>query len=421
LKALDQHSPSESPNVTNSQSGFLHKVAVTLGTRGIGLVLMFASSVITSRYLRPEGRGVYAVLTVISGIAIQFGNFGLHAANTFFLGQNRSLRGKIVTNSAWISGIAGLILICLLIPLQSQLWNPGAYPSWVYYAAIANIPFGLFYLFAMNIRLGLGQVGSFNATELFVNVAGFVAVFICLVGFGLGPGSLIAYSTLFNAAASVWLFINLRIDGSNRFDFPLFSSMCGYGSKAYIAAMLSFLVLRLDMLMVSRMAGTGAAGIYSIAVQIADVLYLLPVSIGTVLFPQISAMTSGVWPFTKRTARVTALLMGVSCLTVWFIGPAFIQAAYGAEYRQSAAALRWLLPGIWVLGVNTIYMNYFAGTGMPLIVVISPAIALLVNLGLNIVLIPRMGVSGASFASTIAYFIMLICSGTYLFFHRKSA
>jgi O-antigen/teichoic acid export membrane protein len=420
MKALDQQVSLEYSKVTNSQSGFLHNVALTLGTRGFLLVLMFASSVITARYLGPEGRGVYAVLTVISGIAIQFGNFGLHSANTYFLGQHPAFRDRIVSNSAWLSGVVGLVLCGLLILLQPQLWNAPAYSHWIYYVAIANVPFGLFYLLALNIRLGLGQVRSFNATELVVNAAGFVAVFILLVVFGLGPGSLIVYSSLFNATACVWLFLKLRTGRTGAFDFPLFSTMFRYGLKAYVAAMLAFLVLRFDMLMVNRMAGTSAAGIYSMAVQIGDVMYLLPVSIGTVMFPQISAMTTGQWKFTKRTALVTALLMGLSCLSVWFIGPAFIAAAYGVEFRESAVALRWLLPGIWALGVNTIYMNYFAGIGMPLITVISPAIALLVNLSLNLVLIPRMGASGASLASTIAYFIMLVCSGAYLISFRKS-
>src|SRR5688572_12707331 len=78
---------------------FLAKVAGTLGTRGLLLLLALTSSVITSRYLGAHGRGVYAVLIAVSSLGVQLGNFGLHAANTFFLGQDRSLRGQIVSNS----------------------------------------------------------------------------------------------------------------------------------------------------------------------------------------------------------------------------------------------------------------------------------------------------------------------------------
>src|ERR1051326_631601 len=115
----------EAPQSVTQWRGFLGKVAATLGTRGILLVLTFVSSLISSRYLGPEGRGVYAVLTVISGIGIQLGNLGLHAANTYFLGRDRALRGQIVANSAWISGAVGLVLIAVLIPLRPLLWQPG--------------------------------------------------------------------------------------------------------------------------------------------------------------------------------------------------------------------------------------------------------------------------------------------------------
>jgi O-antigen/teichoic acid export membrane protein len=418
MSSLGAPTPEVSHQV-NLWPGFLSKVAGTLGARGILLFLTFLSSVISARYLGPEGRGVYAVLTVISGVAIQLGNFGLHAANTFFLGRDRSLRNQIVSNSAWISGTIGLGLIVILIPMRPWLWDSAIYSRWVYYAAIASIPFGLFYLLAQNIRLGMGQIASFNATDILFTAAGFLAVIVCLVVLRFSAGSLIVYATVFNAAAAVWLFAKLRDPNTNAFDAQLFFKMFRYGLKAYVAALFAFLMLRFDLLMVSRILGTRAAGIYSIAVQIADVLYLLPISIGLILFPEISAMQSGAWPFTKRIAQGTAIFLGACCLAVWFIGPVFIQLAYGQQFLESATALRWLLPGIWTLGINTVFMNYFAGTGMPLVTVISPAIAFCVNLTLNLVLIPKMGVAGASLASTICYSIMLLCSAIYVMVFRK--
>src|SRR5439155_11442584 len=211
----------------------------------------FVSSVITSRYLGPEGRGLYAVLTLLSATGVQLGNFGLHAANTFFLGQDRSLRGQVVANSAWVSATLGFVFIMTLLVLQPLLWSPAGQPLWLYYAAIAVIPFSLFYVLALNIWLGLGQIVSFNAIEVFVNLAGLLAVALCLVVFQLGAGSLILYSTLFNAVVATWLFTKLRDRQKNRFDVSLFSKMFQYGLKAYIAAIFAFLVLRFDLLMVS--------------------------------------------------------------------------------------------------------------------------------------------------------------------------
>jgi Na+-driven multidrug efflux pump len=67
-----------------------------------------------------------------------------------------------------------------------------------------------------------------------------------------------------------------------------------------------------------------------------------------------------------------------------------------------------------MLSMNTIFMNYFASAGMPWITVYSPALAALLNIGLNIQFIPVFGIVGASWASDIAYGVMLMASLLFL-------
>ena len=50
-------------------------VLVTILAKGIALVVGIVSSIITARYLGPEGRGILAVLVAVQGLAIQFGSF----------------------------------------------------------------------------------------------------------------------------------------------------------------------------------------------------------------------------------------------------------------------------------------------------------------------------------------------------------
>ena len=59
-------------------------------------------------------------------------------------------------------------------------------------------------------------------------------------------------------------------------------------------------------------------------------------------------------------------------------------------------------------------MNLFASCGMPLVVTLSPLAALVVNVAVNLVLVPRVGFVGAAASSTIAYALMLVISLLYL-------
>jgi O-antigen/teichoic acid export membrane protein len=87
---------------------------------------------------------------------------------------------------------------------------------------------------------------------------------------------------------------------------------------------------------------------------------------------------------------------------------------YGRAFLPSVDAFLWLLPGIFALGINTILMNYFAAEGMPPIAIWSPAIASAANIGLNLWLLPSMGIVGASVASSVAYVMMLVMSLLYV-------
>jgi O-antigen/teichoic acid export membrane protein len=61
-------------------------------------------------------------------------------------------------------------------------------------------------------------------------------------------------------------------------------------------------------------------------------------------------------------------------------------------------------------------MNYFASGGMPWVTVYASAISALVNITLNFIWIPSMGIVGASLASVAGYSLMLAISLIYI--HR---
>lgn len=400
-----------------SASLFVRRVSLTFATRIATLVIGFGSGVITARYLGPEGRGILAVVMAVAAIGAQFGTFGLHASNTYFIVKDKSLLGKIIGNTLWLSLVGGAIIS--LIVLAILYFNKhliAGIPLYLVAIALLVIPFGLLSMLGQNILLGIQRIRALNSFEFARALVGLLAVTVLLVLLGLGVLSVIVLSTVLSFLLSLVIFRYLRGIEKNRlaFDMSLFKQMARYGLKAYLAAIFAFLVIRFDMLMVNYFLGAGDAGVYSITANAADILYMLPMSIGMILFPQVSSMEQGGWEFTKRVAVGTAGIMVVICAVVALIARPFIIFFYGEPFIGSANALLWLLPGIFTLSINTILMNFFAARGMPIIAVISPFIALTVNILLNFYFIPYFGINGASMTSSIAYFIMLIVSLIYL-------
>jgi O-antigen/teichoic acid export membrane protein len=217
----------------------------------------------------------------------------------------------------------------------------------------------------------------------------------------------------------VWCFRKLKSHFASTLSvsFSLFRTHIQYGLKAYVAALLAFIVLRIDLLIIQYMLGAEQVGFYSIAVSMADLLYLLPTVVGTILFPKLSSMHNSEekWAYTGKVIWGIGGGMIVLCLIIIVFAKILIGLLYGKDFLPAVPALVWLTPGIVLLSINTIFMNYFASTGMPWITVYSPALAALINIGLNIQFLPVFGIVGASLASDIAYAVMFTAS---LFFLR---
>ena len=110
---------------------------------------------------------------------------------------------------------------------------------------------------------------------------------------------------------------------------------------------------------------------------------------------------------------MAGVMLIVASLVAILAGP-LVTLLFGRSFAPAIPALIWLMPGIVMLSINTIYMNYFASVGMPLITIYSPAVAVILNIVLNIRLIPPLGIVGASIASVAAYGVMLLASIAYM-------
>jgi len=426
---------------------------MTLATKilliGVGLI----SAIIIAQYLGTYGKGILAVLAAITGIALQFGNFGLHASNTYFVAKDRSLLSNIITNTTWLSIVIGSLIIgfiYIMTLIRSTIF--GDVPTYLLLIAVIALPFRLIYLFFSNILLGIQKIKEFNVLEIIDRVVYTAIIVILLVVLGCGLAGIVIFNVLFSVSigiALVFLFWRIIVAGKKQtipnsnasanpgcfkpqskvltirrvygFDFDLFKKMAKYGAKAYIASLFSYLVLRSDILMVNYFLGASDVGVYSVAVNFGDLIYMLPATVGMILFPKVSSMKEGSWDFTWKVTKYTAVIMGTVCFAAAILIKPVVLLFFGKPFAGAIGAFLWLVSGIWALSINTVYMNYFAGRGMPIIVVVSPAIALAVNIGLNIYFIPNYGIIGASMTSSLAYILLLVCSIFYnnLYFQRR--
>ncbi len=399
------------------RSDFVRSVAETMATRialvGVGLV----TSVLIARSLGPEGRGLQATMATITALGVQFGNLGLHASNTYYVARDRKSLPTLMGNSLLV-GLGAGSLLCLVGGV-AMLAIPGIspLPPALVALALAAVPIGLCYLLLQNLLLGIGEVRRYNVIELVTRVGMIGLIGVLIIGRCVSVEAIALAGLAVSIVASAWAFEVLRPHANGiTASFSALREQLGYGVKAYLAALFSYTVLRADIIMCKYMLGAGPTGQYSIAVSMADLVYMLPVVAGTIAFPRLAATEDPIerWLKAKRAAKwVGVLLVGLAAVAAVLARPA-VGILYGDAFLPSVPAFLWLLPGIVVLGVNSILQNYFGAEGVPPVAFLSPAAASLLNIALNLVLIRKFGIRGAAVASTLAYALMLVFSMTYV-------
>lgn len=396
--------------------GFARQVLFTYLLRLFLVPVGLLSAVIVARSLGPAGQGIFAAIGAYLATAAMVGSLGLSQAAARLVAKDRGALGPLTANAKITGGAAGLVAIACLLALRRFL--PGAFaeiPLGLLALGSVALPFNLISAQLQALLLGLGRIRPYGFMEAFDRLSLFVGSLLLLVVLGRGVGALIAAVTVF---AAVKLLLYDRLLGvrrrEQRPDFDLLRRLGGISARAYAASLLAFLVLRSDLMLVHGLLGAKSTGVYSIAVQFADLLLVLPVAVGTLLFPRVAASPdSDNAAFTATVCRHTALAVTAGCLAVAASIHWLIPLLFGGAFQGSVHCLWILLPGVWCMSLQGILANDLAGRDYPAFLPWMWLVLLTVNVLLNLVWLPAFGIAGAAASSTIAYALSLCLVARY--------
>ena len=403
-----------SPPVESSQGptygSFLSGVVLTLGTRLFMLAGLVGSSVVVARWLGPEGLGTLAVLNATVALALQIGSAGLPSANTYFIARDRQSLGPVWGNSVVFALVTGSVLaagVVLLAKLKPSLF--GGVPESLLTIAAFSIPFQLLMLLGFNVLLAMGRIGQLNLLDAIAPTLALVNAIVVLAILRAKLTILVSVNTV---TAIVLSFGMLLVIGrilarqperrAGRADFRLLKKMLGYAVKFYISIMAGVVVFRADLLIVNHFRGAREAGIYAVASQVSFLLLMLPGVIGMLLFPRVASTQDPRGEFAIQVTRHASFVMLIVCVAA-AMGSFALPLIYGAAFADATIQLLILLPGVYLMGLESVLVQHFTGTGLPPAIPVFWLITLTVNLGLNLALVPTFGARGAAVTSTLTY------------------
>ena len=423
MARLTQHPDSQNGEL--KIMSFSKNVAWTFATRIVMILSSVGTSVIVARWLGPDGFGTLAVLNVAVAVALQLGSAGLPSANTYFIARDKSSIKAVWANALTFGIFAGTLLtlgVIFLFRIQPSLF--GHISTSLIVIAAVSIPFQLISLLGLNVFLGVNRVVHFNVLEAAAQSFGLLNAVLALIILSSSLRLLISLNTaagILMALLVVWMIHRMLKGLSEGLQFginiDLFKRMARYGIKFHIAVVASMLIFRADLLIVNHFRSAGEVGVYAVASQVATMLMLLPGVIGTLLLPRVASSYDARGEMTMRVTRHTAFVMLFICLAA--IPASFLLPfVYGEDFNAARVQLLILLPGIYLIGIESVLVQHFSSIGLPAAIPMFWLITLGLNIALNLTFVPAFGAMAAAIISSASYALMFAL--VVLYFRAKT-
>jgi O-antigen/teichoic acid export membrane protein len=165
--------------------------------------------------------------------------------------------------------------------------------------------------------------------------------------------------------------------------------------------------MRIDQVMIKEMMGQKEVGIYSAAVGLSEVFYVIPVMICQSIYPSlVNAKKISSDLYYLRLRKLYSVMARSSlaiAIAMTFLSGWLVTTIYGDAYSEAGSVLALhIWAGVFVfLGVAS--GNWFLNENLQRYSSINTTVGAVVNILLNLILIPRYGIYGAAIATVVAY------------------
>ncbi|MGA7160618.1 MAG: polysaccharide biosynthesis C-terminal domain-containing protein [Bacteroidota bacterium] len=390
---------------------YLHTVVTNVVLK---LVVGLVISVVTARALGPEGRGEYNLLILIITTLTTLFNFGIPGSNTYFVAKKTIDKGKLMRASFFISAWLSLFSFLLLFTLYRVDYLRYLFPverlTTTMIVSFAIIPIVFFNVFAQGIVVGenkiylnnyiyLGSQTTQAATLAGAYLLGILSVQLAIALFAVS--NLVSFAIIgASYRSTIFAF------ASHKMEWREYKQLLVFSTPLQLGNIIQFLNYRLGTFIVNYFLGTTSVGLFFMAVNLVEILWLLSTSMAAVLLPTVAAQHEQSKKISLKAAVASfALTLAAAALAIP-IAPFAIVHLFGKDFAGSITPFFILLPGITIFSLTNVLAAYMTGIGKPGLNTAISFVALIFTVVLNVELVPRYGISGAAIASSVSYIIL---------------
>ncbi len=410
---------------------------------GLGLAI----TVLVARQ-GPAVQGAFALFVAVeSGLLTLFSGFGLWLARQLSLRQGGQYGAVRPMLTGVLRAAVGLGLVASLVLVGVSWWSTRLPYSLLWLLALAA-PFLLLVPTATGLWLGQGRMWPINLAQVAAPASVLMGlsvvwwltqgqtrqtpvVLLVLTAWVSGKSLVAVLTALFGLHDAARHDAALPQPAAREVEAqdteplsapatPVWWSAWPFVLTIGVTNVISLLNYRVSLFLVERFHGLAAAGTYSVAVTVAELLWLLSSSVTVSAYARIGH------PDLRVASAMTVQAVRINVLATLLAAPILLGGAWwalpwvmGAAYEASLWPLAALLPGVAAYAaassLSAFYTNHL---GKPHLSGAIAGLSLLTSLLVGLALVPRWGPTGAALASSSGYFLAI--SGAYAVFLRHA-
>ena len=399
-------------------------VSLVLGLLLAQKIVAFVRGVVFARLLGTSEYGIYTLGFFLVLIMVAVTSLGIPSSFGRYAPRYQTRRGL-----RWFFRRAYVLNIILSLAVGAVMFFFPAFFSRLIYGDPSHS--GVMMIVAVcvpGLVLLTNLMHSFSGLKLFrassLTQFSQVALF-AVAGTILALGHASASSALFALALSILVtlvlfmpllgrYLKLEEPAYNSLDEPgFYRRLLRFTIWFTVTPILIQIFHYVDRLSLQRMMTSSDQGVYSAAVNLGATISAVGLAVNNVIFPHLSTA----WEAGEKeravssleiTIRFTAIALTVIGLALILLGRPIIMTLLGEAYAEGARVLPYIVVfylltiSVWLFGVyaSLVERTYVSTIGL--------ATALPVNVALNLVLIPRMGIVGAGLATMLSYVLLWI-------------
>ncbi|CAD6491117.1 MAG: Polysaccharide biosynthesis protein [Candidatus Argoarchaeum ethanivorans] len=409
---------------------------VFIGTM-IGMFLGFIGTVIIVRYLTTSEYGLFSLALTV-GIIAGISNLGIGEGATryiaYFRGQQASKKiSGVIVASVQITVIAS-VLCSVLVFLSSDAISLAILQnndlSTILKILSITIPFSVLSGTVISIFRGFGVVNAkvyFN--DVFLQILR-ISFFAAVVFLGLSLiGAVYAYlGVVVITCAALVVYAVKKVPvlvGKVRGYEPMRKELLLFSLPLFGQGILAIIIISTDKLMLGYFKTAEVVGLYSVASTLANLIPIFLTSLAFIYVPIVSQLyAKNLLDEIRRTYAVLTKWVFSAALPIFLIMFLFpdsvLNILFGARYMQAGIALQLLALGFFThsfLGPNGMTLMVMGKTR---ILLVFALIQTIMNVSLNFLLIPPMGIAGAAVASAVSITTINLLASTELYLFSKT-